>query len=588
MANLIPDSIPNDAPDSEKRIFNYLKSDPGAEEWTVFHSLGLSQRGIKKPYGEIDFVIIVPAQGVICLEVKGGGVSCKNGQWSTIDRHQVTHKLKRSPFIQAREGMSALREAVKENAGRGFDQCFFCTAVVFPDVESPPVTPEFAKDEVIDVNELGKQISAVIESKIRSQRKRLGWIKNPSLTEPSDIKALTKYLKPDFELKTLRPTRIRRDKEDLIILTREQVQFLEGCMDNSRCLVKGAAGTGKTFMAVEALKIKNQEGLKTGLFCFNKVLGGWLQREALNLGIKNAHVGSIYEKMVELIKNSSFYSEFASERKKVDDGSTEIIFKKLIPHYAMEAIMETGEELDHLILDEGQDLIRPELLDVFDMWLRGGLQKGNWIILGDFHNQAIYSDDLKGNALIEILERQTSHYSNFKLSLNCRNTKNIAETTALFSGFDNLPYRVNQIEGEPVNRSFWNTKDDLAKKLVDQLKKLLDEGMLPSEIAILSPRKFKDSSASQIRDFDICDISNSSDLIPEENKITFSTIHSFKGLESPVVIVTDIESIAGDYNSSLLYVAMSRASAYLSMLMNESAREELKFVMSKAMKGRDL
>jgi len=250
--------------------------------------------------------------------------------------------------------------------------------------------------------------------------------------------------------------------------------------------------------------------------------------------------------------------------------------------------METGEELDYLILDEGQDLIRPELLDVFDIWLRGGLQKGNWIILGDFHNQAIYSDDLRGHALIEILENHTSYYSNFKLSLNCRNTKNIAGTTALFSGFDNLPYRINQIEGEPVNRTFWNSRDDLTKKLTDQIRKLLDEGIMPSEISILSPRKFKDSSASRLKGFDIIDVSNSSDLIPEENKITFSTIHSFKGLESPVVIVTDIESVTGDYNSSLLYIAMSRASAYLSILMHENAREELKAVMSKAIEGYDL
>lgn len=588
MANLIPDSIPNDAPDSEKRIFNYLKTDPGTEGWIVFHSLGLSQRGLKKPYGEIDFVIVVPTQGVICLEIKGGGVSCKNGQWSTTDRNQITRKLKKSPFIQVREGMSALREAVNENAGRNFNQCFFCTAVVFSDVDSPPATPEFEKDEVIDVSELGMQISAIIESKIRSQRKRLGWIKNPSLTEPSDIKALTKYLRPDFELKTLRPTRIRRDKEDLITLTREQVQFLEGCIDNPRCLVKGAAGTGKTLMAIEALKIKSREGLKTGFFCFNKVLGGWLQREATNIGQENIRIGSMYENMVELIRNSSFFSEYSSERKKAAEENPDIIFKKLIPHYTIEAIMETGEELDYLILDEGQDLIRPELLDVFDIWLRGGLQKGNWIILGDFHNQAIYSDDLRGHALIEILENYTSYYSNFKLSLNCRNTKNIAETTALFSGFDTLPYRINQIEGEPVNRTFWNSRDDLTKKLTDQIRKLLDEGIMPSEISILSPRKFKDSSASRLRGFDIIDVSNSSDLIPEENKITFSTIHSFKGLESPVVIVTDIESVTGDYNSSLLYIAMSRASAYLSTLMHENAREELKAVMSKAIKGYDL
>jgi len=585
MANLTPDNVPSDTPDSEKRIFNYLKSDPGTDGWTVFHSLGLSQRGIKKPYGEIDFVVIVPRNGVICLEVKGGGVRCKNGQWSTTDRHNVTHKLKKSPFVQVREGMSALREAVSVNAGNALKQCFFCTAVVFSDVQSPPSTPEFEKDEVIDISELGKQISAVIESKIKSQRKRLGWIGTPSLTEASDIKKLIKFLRPDFELRISRPTRIRRDREDLITLTREQAQFLEGVIDNPRCLIKGAAGTGKTLMAIEVLKNKCLEELRTGFFCYNKVLGGWLKREVLALGLYNIYVGSIYEKMIDLIRNSSLYSEFSNERKKVSGDNPDLIFKKLIPHYTMEAIVETGEELDYLILDEGQDLIRPELLEVFEIWLRGGLQKGNWIILGDFHNQAIYSDDLKGVALIEALEKYTSFYSNFKLSLNCRNTKNIAETTALFSGFDDLPYRVNQIEGEPVNRSFWKTRDDLKSKLEDQIRKLLEEGALPAEISIISPRKFIDSSASLISGLDIIDVSNSSDMIPQKNKIVFSTIHSFKGLESPIVIISDLESVTGDYNSSLLYIAMSRASAYLSMLMHENVRQELKAVMNKAIKG---
>ena len=524
---------------------------------------------------------VIPRQGVICLEVKGGRVNCINGQWSTIDHNDIEHKLNRSPFMQVREGMFALKDAVTKNTNINFAHCFFCTAVVFPDVEFSPVTPEFQQDELIDVSDLRKQISKVVESKIRSQRRRLGLIKTPSLTNPSDFKALIKFFRPDFELKISRPAKIRRDAEYLITLTREQAYFLEGFMENPRCLIKGAAGTGKTLMAVEALKTKNKEGLKIGFFCYNKVLGGWLQRETSSLGLENIYVGSIYGNMIKLIQNSSFSSKYEAERKEVDEDDTEILFKKLIPKYAIEAINETGDEIDYLILDEGQDLIRPELLEVFDYWLRGSLQKGSWTILGDFHNQALYSDGLKGGSLIEILEGHTSYYSNYKLGLNCRNTKNIAEATALYSGFEDLPYRINQIDGEPVNRSFWSTKETLKSKLMEQINKLLDEGCLPSEISILSPRKFKDSSASQISGFDIIDVSNSSDLIPEKNKIVFSTIHSFKGLESPIVIITDIESISGDYNRSLVYIAMSRASAYLSMLMNENVREELKAVMSK-------
>lgn len=588
MAILIPNTLPIDAPDSEKRVFNTLKSDKNSDELIVFHSIGLSQRGRKKPYGEIDFVILIPKLGVICLEVKGGGVSCKDGEWQTINRFNNVNKLKKSPFIQVREGMASLRNAVNDRHGNLFQKCFFCTLVVFPDVEAPPRTPEFEIDEVIDIDDLGPNIFSIIQSKIKSQKKRMGWEGMTSLSEASDVKILTQYLRPNFELKVLRSSRIRRDVEDLVVLTEEQAQLIEGCIDNSRCLVKGAAGTGKTMMAIEAVKIKSVEKLNIGFFCYNKVFGGWLQREISSQGIQNIRVGSIYETLVDLIRNSSFYAQFCVERNEILDRSLNDVFEKLIPKYAIAAIQEIGDELDYLILDEGQDLIKPELLDVFDVWLRGGLRNGSWLIVGDFCHQAIYSNQDATHNLIETLEKYTSHYFNFKLTLNCRNTKNIAETTALYSGFENMPYRVNQIEGEPVNRSFCETKEVLSVKLHNQIKHLLDEGVSPSDITILSSKTFKDSIVSSISKYNILDISNSSTLIPDRKDITFSTIHSFKGLESPVVIVTDIEGIVGHYNRSLLYIAMSRASSYLSVLMNENVRLELKEIMSKTLKGQVL
>ena len=84
MAKMIP--IEFDAAISsaaERRLFELLKNDPGTEGWTVLHSLGLARRG-KKPFGEIDFVVVIPGSGIVCLEVKGGGVSCHDGVWQTV------------------------------------------------------------------------------------------------------------------------------------------------------------------------------------------------------------------------------------------------------------------------------------------------------------------------------------------------------------------------------------------------------------------------------------------------------------------------------------------------------------------------
>ena len=56
---------------AERRVFDLLKTDPATKDWSVLHSLGLSRR-VDGPYGEIDFVVIIPGEGIVCLEIKGG------------------------------------------------------------------------------------------------------------------------------------------------------------------------------------------------------------------------------------------------------------------------------------------------------------------------------------------------------------------------------------------------------------------------------------------------------------------------------------------------------------------------------------
>src|SRR5437016_4536368 len=95
---------------AERKMFERFRSEAGTEEWIVLHSQGLTRRG-NAPYGEIDFVIVIQGAGVFCIEVKGGGISRKDGVWYTTGQ-TGTHQLKQSPFIQARRAMFALRDAV--------------------------------------------------------------------------------------------------------------------------------------------------------------------------------------------------------------------------------------------------------------------------------------------------------------------------------------------------------------------------------------------------------------------------------------------------------------------------------------------
>ena len=144
MARMIPPEVPAGTPSSERRIFELLRREPATAEWSVLHSVGLKRTRIG-PYGEIDFVVLVPGKGICCLEVKGGEVSCTDGVWRTRNRKTgETATLSKSPYLQAREGMFALLKAVHEHfdPGHAARECPSSYAVIFPDVTAPPVTSE--------------------------------------------------------------------------------------------------------------------------------------------------------------------------------------------------------------------------------------------------------------------------------------------------------------------------------------------------------------------------------------------------------------------------------------------------------------
>jgi len=64
----------------------------------------------------------------------------------------------------------------------------------------------------------------------------------------------------------------------------------------------------------------------------------------------------------------------------------------------------------------------------------------------------------------------------------------------------------------------------------------------------------------------VTDLSKSENLDRPANTIGFSTILAFKGLESSVVVITDIKQQLDDQHRALLYLGMSRAKHRLIVL----------------------
>ena len=570
---MIPARINDDRVSAgERRVFGLLQSDPATTDWTVLHSLGIARRPTG-PYGEIDFVAIIPGEGVICLEVKGGRLSCEAGVWRTMDRHGNVATLKKSPFLQARDSMFALRNAIVRHFGEAAPEtrCPIGCAVVFPDVPCPPLTPEFERSDAIDSDDLrgpiSKSILRVARRRLREFQARHG---DPLPTAP-EAKAIRNFLRPDFELIVAKGVSIGRIEEKLLRLTEEQYARLDELEANPRCLFEGAAGTGKTLLALEYARRASGNGSKVALLCFNRLLGEWLHEQTKGTGVA---AGTWHGIMRRLILESSGANDFQEdERKALLGGDTNALFAETYPFYAELALEEQGTLFDILVMDEAQDLCSQHILDVLNLAMPGGLAGGRWAIFGDFTRQALY-----GGAAdpIAALSRRCDHFVRARLTLNCRNTRRIAEETTLVAGFDKLPFRLGDEMGLPVEHRYWRKVADLVDSLTTVVERLVKEQTPIEDVTILSPRRLENSGLAgvkRISRFALVDISRGT--ADGRHSLKFSTIHSFKGLESPVVIVVDIDQVDSDEPQSLLYVAMSRARSLLILMISEAARISL-------------
>lgn len=573
MAKMIPAQISGEGVSAgERRVFGLLENDPATTGWTVLHSLGIARRPTG-PYGEIDFVTIIPGTGVICLEVKGGRVSCEEGVWRTMNRHGNAATLKKSPFLQARDSMFALLNAIVRHFGETAPEarCPIGCAVVFPDVPCPPLTPEFERSDAIDSDDLrgpiSKSIMRVARRRLREFQPRHG---NPLPTAP-EAKAIRNFLRPDFELIVAKGVSIGRIEEKLLHLTQEQYARLDELEANPRCLFEGAAGTGKTLLALEYARRASRDGKKVALLCFNRLLGEWLHEQTKGTGVA---AGTWHGIVRRLILESSSANDFLEyERKAQQDGDARALFAETYPFYAELALEELGTSFDIMVMDEAQDLCSQHILDILDLAMPGGLPGGHWAIFGDFTRQALYG---AAEDPVAALSRRCDNFVRARLTLNCRNTRRIAEETTLVAGFDRPPYRLSDEIGLPVEHRYWKEPADLVTLLTTVVERLVKERTPIEDVMILSPRRLENSGLAgveRISRFQLVDVSRGTANV--RRSLKFSTIHSFKGLESPVVIIVDIEQVDSDEPQSLLYVAMSRARSLLILMISEAARTPL-------------
>jgi len=570
MAKMIPPHWHDDTPRSEQRVFSLLQNDPQSENWVVLHSLNLKQSG-NQPYGEVDFVVLIPGAGVLCLEVKGGRVACKDGKWTTTDAAGSVFPLKRSPFNQAQQGMHEVRKSLEERLARcqEFYRVPFGYVVIFTDVEAPPLEIGTEPWEVVDHHGVNTGLAVQLLRAAKNQRARHHITSSPPEPQPALLRKMKETLRPDFERIIARGTVVGDCERRLLRLTEEQYDKLDLLADNARCLFEGAAGTGKTLLALEFARRCARGGDHVLLICFNRLLGDWFSNEvrATAAGM-NVTTGRFYKCLRDAIFSSPIGSEFQTAEERSDESE---LFDRVYPLYGQLALEGSESRFDVIVMDEAQDLVRPAVLDLLNLWVKGGLGDGRWAFFGDFHRQAIYGNE-RPSDVHQLIGTRCGSYARARLSQNCRNTRRIGEETALLSGFDAPPYRMGQVDGLPVDYLEYTDAQSQTAALEKVLSKIAGErDIAPEDVVILSKHRLEQSVAGRVANTALVRVQSVDRGAVKHGRVPtfwFATAQAFKGMESKIIVLCDVDRMETDSDRSLLYVAMSRARSLLTVLLH--------------------
>lgn len=544
MSKMVPSEIPemllNDPKRrAERQVYQSLDQELGGDftvywsrPWHRFRPDGTGRDG------EVDFVVAHASFGVLALEVKGGRVSCNDqGQWVSVSSSGTPYNLKRSPVAQAMEGKYELIKRLKQVAALSKRHLNICHGVVLPDNSRP--AKALGADAPLELFAFGNEIGAgKLGDWVRETLMRGANACDP--LGPEGMKALHEIIAAEFELRPHLASALAHDMKKIELLTAEQAYVLESLAGNPQMAIAGAAGTGKTLLALEKAMRCAKAGDRTLLTCFNNALAAHLKGlvgEVENLTIAGFH--ELCGKVAHQAKVS------------VPDLQGPVFYSKTLPN-ALEQAMQARPDLayDAIIVDEGQDFDR-EWYDTLRLSLKDMDASTFHVFFDD--NQRIYGG---AQSFVDELPKLS-----FRLIRNLRNTRAIHR--CLTPWYDARGAISAGPAGQPVDWIEVKSKEQAYTNASAFVADLIKTAQLQaSDIAILTGgARDKCGLFSHAQIGGAVPIS-ASDL-RGKNRIWCDTARRFKGLEAKCVVLVDIDQLIDD---ELIYVALSRPSLLLRVI----------------------
>ncbi len=534
MAIMIPEKPREFMPGSREDImFAALEQLP--DSYYVVHSFQINKiREDNSLYdSEADFVVFHPQKGILCIEAKATRASYYHGEWY-YGNGDVMHSG--GPFAQARRNMYAIRDYMVEHDMQTIvDHCKFLHAVWFPFVSEQYIRqlnlPAEASPELILTEEALLDPEPYFERLFQiSERGKT----ETTISEAMASRIVNEILCPQFEIAP--SASFDTDTKHILFhrLLKEQASVLNFLEEQKTAVINGAAGTGKTLVAVEKAKRHAFRGEKVLFLCFNRQLRD-------HLAESYAHENIDYETI----------ARFACRLGHTPEPDYALLNRLL------EDMWEKGNfPYQHVIVDEGQDfgsdaIEEADILSTLKTIIEDTKEDGSFYVFYD--------------KLQLIQARKMPQFladADCKLTLyrNCRNTENIAKTSLRPVSERSPKLMENCIVGVPAKLHFCENADSILGALDDTLDTLLDDGI--ENIVILTCKKETESVLAAYIE---------SGFYPAgKKKIRFTTCRKFKGLEADAVILVDVDEdtfLGNDGQNVLLYyVGTSRARLRLDIL----------------------
>lgn len=544
MARLIPVLPPSDLSLPARQFFTALGRELD-DSWTVVASaawVGRATPGGPLQDGRADFVLAQPERGLLVVQWQPGGI-----YWDPSRRVWLQPEASATavpdPFLRAETAVQVLLGKLAEHPLATPSRPTHGHAVALPDVLAPPrgFAPHAPEEVVLDREALrhpGRAVLALSDA-WRGRRPAAG--NAPAFWWWQAFEDL--FLAPRAARALLRH-RIADEQAQMIALSPQQLAVLDLLQRVRRQAVYGPAGTGKTLLAMHKARMLAKQGLRVLLTCYNKALGHHLAEAMADLPLDPMRGGVVAAHFHELC-----YQLPGLDRDKVKapmerEAKQQFFDRDLALRLQTEGLARGGA-FDALVVDEAQDFIAP-WWSALDAWLADPQRAIRYTFFDDA--QRLRPDAAPVAGADEALV----------LTTNWRNTQ------AIHRYLQQIEPAIADVtcvapDGLPIQKEV--LRPNRGKALRRVLHRLMTDGGVPAgDIVVLTGRSAGSSEllafADELAPFRLT-------ATDEPGLVRLQGIGAYKGMEAPVVILTELAHLDRARAQRLAYIGASRATNLL-------------------------